>query len=332
MELNLVCSMEGQRRTMEELHRTMMTDFKIGWDSEERKLSFTRTLFNGAPISNNITFSSVLNREIEISWVCDLNRMSEEDQRKVKYAVEAKKGVDEERGWKEVYSGSGNKCSASGLDRDTEYNVRVKCVIGELQGGWSDVAKVKTKNIIVNINSSILSQERSKEAFKEKLSEWWGTGDFELLYRGTRDGFGESDLHRTCDNKGKTLVLIKNTSGHVFGGFASISWINTSSDTWKQAPGSFIFTLTNMHGIQPTKFNLNNENNDRAICHDKDYGPTFGNYDLYIRTNCNINTNSGSNFPYTYNDTTGKGNSVFTSSTSTGYFQVQEIEVFKVNV
>ena len=47
MELNLVCSMEGQRRTMEELHRMMMTDLKVGWDSEERKLSFTRTLFNG---------------------------------------------------------------------------------------------------------------------------------------------------------------------------------------------------------------------------------------------------------------------------------------------
>ena len=54
MELNLVCSMEEQRRTMEELHRTMMTDLKIGWDSEGKKLSFTRTLFNGAPVPSNI--------------------------------------------------------------------------------------------------------------------------------------------------------------------------------------------------------------------------------------------------------------------------------------
>ena len=34
MELNLVCSMEEQRRTMEELHRKTMTDLKITWDSE----------------------------------------------------------------------------------------------------------------------------------------------------------------------------------------------------------------------------------------------------------------------------------------------------------
>ena len=43
MELNIVCSMEEQRRTMEELHRMMMTDLKVEWDSEGRKLSFTKT-------------------------------------------------------------------------------------------------------------------------------------------------------------------------------------------------------------------------------------------------------------------------------------------------
>ena len=56
MELNIVCSMEKQRRTMEELHRAMMTDLKVEWDSEERKLSFTRTLFNGAPVPRNVKF------------------------------------------------------------------------------------------------------------------------------------------------------------------------------------------------------------------------------------------------------------------------------------
>ena len=200
MELNLVCSMEEQRRTMEELHRKMMTDLKITWDSEERKLTFTRTLFNGAPIPNNITFPSVLSRGMDISWDCDLSRMSEEDKRKVTYVVEVKKGAEEERAWREVYSGVENKCSVSGIDRDSEYNVRVKCVIGGLQGGWSDVVSVKTKNFDLKTDSSILSQERNKETFKEKLSEWCGTSEFELLYRGTRDGFGADDFHRTCDN------------------------------------------------------------------------------------------------------------------------------------
>ena len=109
MELNLVRSMEQQRRTMDELYRTRMTDLKIGWDSGKKKLSFARTLFNGAPIPSNTTFSSVSSRGIEITWDCDLSRMSEEDKKKVKYVAEVKKGAEEERGWKEVYSGTENK-------------------------------------------------------------------------------------------------------------------------------------------------------------------------------------------------------------------------------
>ena len=332
MELNLVCSMEEQRRAMEELHKMMMTDLKIEWDSEGRKLSFTRTLINGAPIPNNITFPSVRSRGIDISWDCDLSRMSEED-KKVTYVVEVKKGVEEERGWREVYSGVENKCSASGLDKDSEYNVRVKCVIGGLQGGWSDAVGVKTKNFDLKADSSILSKERDKEIFKDKLSEWCGTSEFKLLYRGTRDGFGVSDFHRTCDNKGKTLVLIKNSSGHIFGGFASIPWTGPSSGEYKQASGSFLFTLINMYGIQPTKFPLKNENDGNAVYHKNDRGPIFGNgCDVFISNDCNSNTNSGSNFgSYAYRDTAGKGRSIFTSSTSDKYFQVQEIEVFKVN-
>ena len=315
---------------MEELHRTMMTDLKVGWDSEGRKLSFTRTLFNGAPVPSNITFPSVSSRGVEISWDCDLSRMSEEDKRKVKYVVDVKKGDEEERGWKEVYSGTETKCSAPGLDKGTDYNVRVKCAIGELHGGWSDVVKVKTKK--ETIDSEVLFCEENGDVFEGKVFEWCGTSDFELLYRGTRDGFGADDFHRTCDNKGKTLVLVKNSSGHVFGGFASIPWTSPSSWEYKQAPGSFIFTLTNMHGIQPTKFPLKNENDGNAVQHQASWGPIFGGgNDFYINPNCNT-SNSASGFPTTYNDTTGKGSSIFTSSTSTIHFKVQEIEVFMVNV
>ena len=330
MKLNLVCSMKEQREKMEELHKTMMTDLKIEWDSEERKLSFTRTLFNGAPIPRNIIFPSILTREMEISWDCYL-RMSEED-KKVECVVEMKKRGASKRKWKEVYSGADNKCSVSRLDKDTEYNVRVKCVIGELQGGWSDVANVKTKKVIISIDSGILVNERKGDVLEDKLFEWCGTNEFELLYRGTKDGFGANDFHRACDNKGKTLVLIKNTNGHIFGGFATIPWASPSGGTYKQAPGSFLFTLTNMYGIKPTRFNLKNENDGRAIHHDKQYGPIFGGFDgLWIYPNCNTNTDSNANFS-TYNDTTGKEHSIFSSNTNDKHFLVQEIEVFRVSI
>ena len=336
MELNIVCEMEKQRKAMDELRRRMIKDLKVEWDSEKRKLSFTRHLINGAPVPKDVVFPTILNTSADISWSCDdEEELNEENKKELVYCVEMEKTAENESGWKEVYRGKEKKCSVSGLEKNTEYNVRVKCTVGELHGMWSDVVTFKTKNLTldlqVRIDSAILSAEVNKEAFEEKLSEWCGTKNFELLYRGSRDGFGASDFHRLCDNKGKTLTLIKNTSGHAFGGFASIPWTSPSSYEHKKAPGSFLFTLTNMHGIQPTKFPLKDENDGNAVCHDTDYDPAFGGgHDLRISSKCNSSASSSANFGSTYNDTTGKGSSIFTSNVSSNNFQVQEIEVFMV--
>ena len=328
MELNIVCEMEKQRKAMDELHRRMLKALKVDWNSEKRKLSFTRHLINGAPIPKDVVFPAVCCASANVSWSCNEKELSETDKKELVYCVKVKKVSENEEGWKEVYRGKDKKCSVCGLEKNTEYNVRVKCVIGELQGVWSDITTFRTKNII--IDSNILSREVNKKVLEEKLCEWCGTKNFELIYRGSRDGFGANDFHRLCDNKGKTLVLIKNTSGHVFGGFA-VPWESpSSSDTWKQAPGSFLFTLTNMYGIQPTKFPLKDENNGKVICHNNGYQPTFGCVDFYVSSDCNTNTSSYTNFPSSYNDTTRKGNSIFSSNSGNSHFQVQEIEVFKV--
>ena len=332
MELNIVCEMEKQMKAMDELHRKMMKDLKVDWDSEKRKLSFTRNLINGAPIPNKVILSDITNKSVEIRWRCDsTEEMSEADNKCLMYRVEARKFKD--IGWKEVYRGKDKKCSVSGLEKNTKYNVCVKCVVGRLQGMWSDVVTFKTKKIY--LGSAILSNEPDKEKYEEKLSEWCGTDDFELLYRGTRDGFDGKNFNRLCNNKGKTLALIKNTSGHIFGGFASVPWMfNPFSLPNKRAPGSFLFTLTNKHGIEPTKFSLRDEVNGSAVCHiGFDQGPMFGDNgdDLKISSCCNA-VPSFSSFPKSYVDTTEKGRTLFSSNTSdTGCFKVQEIEVFKVS-
>ena len=333
MELNIVCSMEKQRKAMEELHKAMMTDLRIMWDKDGRRLSFTRTLINGAPVPSNISFTSILSKGVGISWSCDLSRMSEEDKPKVRYAVQMKEASDEEDMWQEVYSGKDKKCSVKGLEMKTEYDVRVKCFIGALQGRWSDTVTVKTKKLV--IDSDILSLEENGDTLKGKLSEWCKASTFELLYRGSRDGFGSDDFHKKCDNKGKTLTLVKNTSGHIFGGFATIPWTSPSSScNHKQAPGSFLFTLTNMYGVKPTKFSLKDENDENAVCHNNNYCPGFGNsHDFVINSNSNTSSSpSWSHFPRSYNDSTKRGRSIFSSNESDSHFKVQEIEVFKVNI
>ena len=145
----------------------------------------------------------------------------------------------------------------------------------------------------------------------------------ELLYRGTRDGMSADVFHNKCNNKGPTISLIKNEKGYIFGGYAYIDWQNGDKDTWKSAPDSFIFTLTNMYNISPTKFP--NSDTRYSICHNSNYGPTFGS-GADIITFCANYTK----FPSSYKDVLGKGYSIFKGDNDNYYFNLKEIEVFKL--
>lgn len=324
MELNIAGEMNKQVLLMEELNRKTVMSLKIDWDYSQMKLSFTKPLINGAPVPYDITFSNVTCTDVDISWKYDDTRTKE-----LKYVVEMRGFGRNE--WDEVYSGIEKKCIVSGLDIDTEHNVRIKCVSKDLDGEWSAIATIRTNKSDIKINSVILSGEANGNYFLSKLTEWLGTENFELLYRGTRDGFDASDFHWKCDSQGKTLTLIKNTCGHIFGGYASIPWRRPSFGANKRAPGSFLFTLTNMYGVGPTRFPLKNERDGGAVHHEITYGPVFGDCnDLIVKSDCNVNYNSFTNFPTSYKDSTWKGFSIFTSDTESNHFQVQEIEVFRV--
>ena len=264
MELNLVSSMEKQRKAMEELRRTMMTDLKIGWDSEKRKLSFTRNLFNGAPIPNNITFPKVTCTGISVSWDCDTRGLSEDDRTKVKYAVEMKKGAEEERAWREVYSGVETKCSVSGLDKDTEYDVRVKCTIGDIQGGWSDFGRVRTPNIPVPSNIIAMSERLNT------ITLTWNMAEGVSLYQIEVDG--SDALEATTANTFTKEELLPDTE-HTFrvrslcekliGGWSDGVKTRTQKEfegTWKECPGN--------------------------ICEDKKYIVDEGNPRIATKTDC----------------------------------------------
>ena len=150
----------------------------------------------------------------------------------------------------------------------------------------------------------------------------------ELLYRGTRDGDGSNIFHNKCDNQGPTIVLCKNEKENIFGGYSSISW--TSNSSYYAANGSFIFTLSNIHGTAPTKY-PNSRNYDYAVYHYSDYGPTFGNgHSLYISNNYLNNNSSYCYLEYAYPDVLGKGFSIFTGDINNHNFKLKELEVFKL--
>ena len=202
---------------------------------------------------------------------------------------------------------------------NTNYEIRICSVYNNTNSIWSEIKKVKT-----NIDSLILKESKRYDEFIKKIYEWSGYNNMKLLYRGTRDGMEGNYFHNKCNNQGPTISLFKNEKGYIFGGCTSIDW--TSCNNYKSAPDSFLFTLTNIHGTEPTKF-PNSIYTSYSIYDYYSYGPTFGGHDIYTNK-----SGTYASFPHSYQDILGKGRSIFTGdlNNSNCYFNLKEIEVFKI--
>jgi hypothetical protein len=76
-----------------------------------------------------------------------------------------------------------------------------------------------------------------------------------LLYRGSRDGFAAASFHSKCDHKSNTLTLIETTKGFSFGGFTPIPWDSNSGykyDSPRRIHAILIRALVPFLGVAPT--------------------------------------------------------------------------------
>ena len=174
------------------------------------------------------------------------------------------------------------------------------------------------------VNSKILRTEKLKNDLISlcKLSE----KQFRLNYRATRDGFEASSFHAKCDNKPRTLTIIRAANGYIFGGYTDVTWESTGR--YKSDPNAFIFSLINAHStpqLIPVKWD-----SAYTIKCDASNGPTFSN-DILISSNSNKNNSSYSNLGNGFNF------AIFSSGCEQAQaflagsykFQTSEIEVFQ---
>jgi len=225
----------------------------------------------------------------------------------------------------QAYKGNNYNCTINNLVKNSNYEFHICSLYNDLESLWCEIQKIKTSDL----DSVILNNCERKDEFIEKIFEWTGFKSMRLLYRGTKDGMKADIFHNKCDNQEKTLTLIKNDKGYIFGGYASIPW--TSCDSWQNAPECFIFTLTNIHGTEPTKFQSKNKGYE--VGHFSGYGPLFGdNGDIYFYSDFIEGSSPYSRFPISYEDVLGKGKSIFTGEFDNNKteLKIKEIEIFKL--
>ncbi len=108
----------------------------------------------------------------------------------------------------------------------------------------------------------------------------------------------------------------------------TIFYVITGYNVWKQAAGSFIFSLRNKENLPPFKAPLKDQNDGQAIYGGSNYGPAFGGgHDLLIFGNATANILSYTKLGTTYQAPSGVSDR-FTILAGTYYFSPSEVEVF----
>ena len=140
---------------------------------------------------------------------------------------------------------------------------------------------------------------------------------FNLLFRGTRDGDDSIIFHQLCDNKRNILVLLETTKNRKFGGFCSIGY-KSSGDSQKDN-SAFIFSLD--------KLKIYNViNNNTAVYWSSSYGAMFGGsitvvVNKFFSKDCYANSkNAYYQIPESYDYNGGESN-----------YRIKEIEVYQIS-
>ena len=311
-ELTYITKINKSKNEYNYLFNELISNLKISFEEEKRKVKYNEYYFNGIPIPKEIKFNDISSDSFKLEWKID--NLDKFDKNKIKYKVELRE-INENKNEKfnQVYFDSNINCLITNLKSDTKYEIKICCIYNNIEGKWSEIQNIKTNDVL----SIILKESKREKELLEKIYEWSGYKKMELLYRGTRDGKSCKDFHNKCDNEGPTICLYKSEKGYIFGGYAPISW--KSSGGWPKLNDSFIFTLTNIYD-KPTKFpHIEGED---SVYHYSSHGPTFD--DFYIRDNfkCELY------FPRGHKDVLGKGKSIFTGDNND--LNIKEIEVFKL--
>ncbi len=158
------------------------------------------------------------------------------------------------------------------------------------------------------------------------LAQMIESKDCVLLYRATRDGFEASSFHSKCDDKAKTITIIKTKDNYVFGGYTAVTW--DGSNSYKTDAAAYIYSLRRNGVSNLSKHNIVRGNSQYAVVSNPSFGPIFGGgHDLNI---CDIsNVNKGSYTNSVGNYYSGIPSKTYLAGTYDTWL-TDEIEVFQI--
>ncbi|RHZ85553.1 hypothetical protein Glove_64g84 [Diversispora epigaea] len=151
----------------------------------------------------------------------------------------------------------------------------------------SITSKILPSRNIFRITSSIITKEQASEItswidrkeVKYEINK--NPYDFNLILRGSKDGFEKDVFWNLCNQKTNVVVVAKvKDKNEIIGGYNPIGWAKNSMEQYSNTNDSFIFSLKNriIKNSILSRVKIPRE----AIFNHPYFGPNFGN-DLYMK-------------------------------------------------
>ncbi|RHZ75126.1 hypothetical protein Glove_217g33 [Diversispora epigaea] len=150
--------------------------------------------------------------------------------------------------------------------------------------------------------------------------------EFQLILRGSKDGFAPRTFWDICDGHANTIVVTKvEGTDEIIGGFNPLAWDKTKTE-WMKTNKSFIFSFKDGNLQNPILSRVKKENEALWYALDKDkYGPRFG-FDAFVMKS------DESNFTQDKKNWCDNFREIYEKSirTTKDRFSIIDYEVFKV--
>ncbi|GET60592.1 carbohydrate-binding module family 13 protein [Rhizophagus irregularis DAOM 181602=DAOM 197198] len=143
--------------------------------------------------------------------------------------------------------------------------------------------KTVDSKIITSQHAELISKWIDRLEITDKLASSY---EFKLLFRASRDGHSRDKFHEICDNKSRTVTIIKvKDNTEILGGYNPIEW--GSDGKYGTTKDSFIFSFTN---DRIENYILSRVVDEKCAMYNwSAYGPSFGENDLIMWNIFNIN-------------------------------------------
>ncbi len=123
--------------------------------------------------------------------------------------------------WKYIETNEISEDTLQQFDDDTE-------LLKDLNAIHCDDSNIRLKishYYLKNPSELLPNTQLVNQRYDGKLREWLGNDyQWKLIYRASEHDYTSESFHRHCDDRGPTLIVIKNSGGWIFGGYTTQSW------------------------------------------------------------------------------------------------------------